>query len=240
MASTNDCSTKISREHWLSASILEQLGTISVYGLPGSRTSFKTLGIKALASNILCVRHNSCLSDLDNRAGHAFANLTSATEHLVNTQQARRTERTFIVDGFAIELWTLKALLGGHASGVLAADGKPTRTTLLLDMDRTVATLTSGTITQPAGFYSKGEWKLNKHASFSTLSDNAGRVVGSMTVLSGLTYALALERPPIEFDAGTLRPRMIRASRGKFVSNIAFAWDDKMVGEKIIFKQFDD
>lgn len=207
--------------------------------MPGSRTSVKTVGIKALASNIPCDRHNSSLSDLDTRAGHAFANLKLATDHLFNPQQARRAERTFIVDGFAIELWTLKALLGGHASGVSAADGEPTRDTLSLDMTRTVATLTSGTITPPAGFYYKGEWDLQRAASFQILSDSAGRVVGSTTVLSGFTYVLALEQPPVEFNAGALRPRMVRVSRGKFISNVAFAWDDKMTGEDIIVTNLD-
>jgi hypothetical protein len=69
---TKDCAGGISREHYISETVLEQLSEpgVAIYGVfwlrPGER---KVVGINSLTANILCARHNSALSALDTEAG---------------------------------------------------------------------------------------------------------------------------------------------------------------------------
>ena len=69
-----DCSEQISREHYISRSVLDQLGEIiRVSGAPWLRPD-ETLSttIENLTAKILCKRHNEALSPLDAEAGHFF------------------------------------------------------------------------------------------------------------------------------------------------------------------------
>jgi hypothetical protein len=72
LSHTNDCDGGISGEHYISATVLEQLSepAVAIDGVfwlpPGER---KVVGINSLTANILCVRHNSALSALDAEAG---------------------------------------------------------------------------------------------------------------------------------------------------------------------------
>jgi hypothetical protein len=64
-----DCSTKISREHFISASLLRKLELYKKAKIAGlawqEPESFDLVPVKGLASNILCERHNSSLSSRD-------------------------------------------------------------------------------------------------------------------------------------------------------------------------------
>src|SRR5688572_9441951 len=62
-----DCSEKLSREYWISQSILD-LGDsmIVARGLPWLKPGeSRRISSKSLAARILCTRHNSALSSLD-------------------------------------------------------------------------------------------------------------------------------------------------------------------------------
>lgn len=67
---TNDCSEEISREHYVSRAVLEQLGHgIKVTGAPwlAPGISLETTA-ESLTAKILCRRHNAALSPLDDVA----------------------------------------------------------------------------------------------------------------------------------------------------------------------------
>ena len=234
MASTYDCCDKISKEHWLSQAVLRQIGELTVIGLPQSRKSPVTVGLNSLAAKVLCSRHNAALSELDTSAGYAFANLNAALGHLLNPQQNRRLERNFLVDGFAIELWSLKALLGAHHGGILAASGVPTRDALTFDMPAAVSTLTTGQFRSGTGLYYISQWNRSAAAAIATLSDQA-KLVGGHFVLAQFSYHLAIDCPPEDpYTTKRLRPRAIRVHHEEFVSNIVFAWDEMRVGDHLI------
>jgi hypothetical protein len=78
---TNDCGGGITGEHYVSRAVLEQLSepVVAIEGVhwlaPGDR---KVVSINRLTANILCSRHNSALSTLDDEAGHFF---THSQEH---------------------------------------------------------------------------------------------------------------------------------------------------------------
>jgi len=119
----NDCSPKLTREHYISKSILELLGpdheiSNASWLAPGARS--KTLPLSALASRILCKRHNEMLSDLDNRATVFFEQLLWAFQDTLVALPYRKVA----VDGDALELWVLKACCGSFASGELFVHGE--------------------------------------------------------------------------------------------------------------------
>src|SRR4051794_27298208 len=71
-----DCSTRISREHYLSATLLREIGSHPLLeGLSFLNGESKRLSVDALASNMLCTRHNTALSPLDAEAERAFSAL---------------------------------------------------------------------------------------------------------------------------------------------------------------------
>jgi hypothetical protein len=113
----NDCSKKISREHYISRNVLELLGgsaeTSGFQWLNGNEVS---LPADALASKILCERHNSALSPLDAATGHLFGTLRNIDAALADDAPPSTTE-TYVVNGPDIQRWLLKCLIGLTSSG---------------------------------------------------------------------------------------------------------------------------
>lgn len=118
----HDCSDKLSREHYVSASVLQLLGdehTIAnASWLPPGQQS-DPLPTGALGSRILCQRHNEALSPLDAHAKIFFTELLRA---LSKNEQA--PNRQVSVDGDCLEQWVLKACCGTLASGNLVEKGQ--------------------------------------------------------------------------------------------------------------------
>jgi hypothetical protein len=74
LRNTRDCSEQISREHYISRSVLTQLGEVlRISGAPWLDPD-QTLDttVENLTAKILCKRHNEALSPLDGEAGLFF------------------------------------------------------------------------------------------------------------------------------------------------------------------------
>lgn len=105
-----NCRGKLSREHYISKSILEQIGPIEATGVPFLRE----LGVKGqipprnLTVNKFCEGHNNYLSDLDKHAGNLFKELSSWDEN---------KNIKAIFSGVLFEKWVLKLLIGILATG---------------------------------------------------------------------------------------------------------------------------
>lgn len=122
--SLGNCSTRLSREHYVSAAVLRLLGeehTISnaSWLAPGQRSN--PLPVEALSSRILCEHHNSSLSNLDNTAKSFFSEILYA---LLEPDE-NRIIRQVTVDGDTLERWLLKACCGALASGNLIENNYP-------------------------------------------------------------------------------------------------------------------
>ncbi len=119
MRALADCSEKISREHYMSKTILEALceegdrPQLQVSGLPWMGPG-ETVNLtpNALASKVLCVRHNGMLSKLDDEALRFFL----AIRELRYPPQRRR--HLVLFAGNDIERWMLKTMLGTLAAGL--------------------------------------------------------------------------------------------------------------------------
>jgi len=114
-----DCSTTLSREHYISASLLhyiDQFKNLTVSGLPWLNGKEKVLPPNALASKILCERHNSALSPLDGMAVHLFRAFDE--EGIAGSGQ----QLLYLFSGHDLERWLLKMLCGIASSGSLPTD----------------------------------------------------------------------------------------------------------------------
>jgi hypothetical protein len=110
---TQNCSTTISREHFVSHGILRQIGqSVSVRGAPWLQPGqTETYATKSLGSNILCVRHNSAFADVDTAAIRLFKFVNDITADLAKTTLSRK-KKFYLVSGEDLEMWAMKAFLG--------------------------------------------------------------------------------------------------------------------------------
>lgn len=122
---TNDCAGGISREHYISEDVLEELSepAVAIDGVfwlpPGER---QIVGINSLTANILCVRHNSALSPLDAEAGH-FLRTVKRIHASLDTKSVSRKRLISIVSGEALEQWILKVACGLFYSKIASHNG---------------------------------------------------------------------------------------------------------------------
>ena len=121
-----NCSTKLSREHYFSKTVLEAIGkNFSVY--PDASKSEKFIRTpKALAAKILCERHNSRLSALDTTAGHVFWALRDINRAFGDAAP-NDPGGFYLLNGGNFELWALKLACGLLASGNARQNGVPLR-----------------------------------------------------------------------------------------------------------------
>lgn len=118
LAVTKDCSQKISREHFVSEGVLEEIDYIvGVEGLPwippGEQ---KPVSTPNLTAHVLCRRHNSALSPLDSTGAQFFR----AIKNLSSSNYDGR-ENVLAFNGRDIERWMLKTMYGMLASKLLQA-----------------------------------------------------------------------------------------------------------------------
>jgi hypothetical protein len=102
----HDCSSKISGEHYITEAVLKIIQKGDAIRLSGthwlSPEEERKLPLKALATKILCERHNQALSGLDEFAVKFF-------RFLIGEESK---PNTFTVNGDDLERWMLKVLCG--------------------------------------------------------------------------------------------------------------------------------
>src|SRR5262249_13686733 len=112
-----DCSSKLTREHYVSKSLLEELNRLGGLHVGGLRREpegqQKVLPPNAVACKMLCDRHNPALSPLDAIALRLF--------HAFNEDAAPGSGRrlVYLFSGHDVERWLLKLLCGLACSGNL-------------------------------------------------------------------------------------------------------------------------
>jgi hypothetical protein len=115
-----DCSPGLSREHWLSKSTLIELnglGGLFVGGLQWQpEGEMQPLSPNALASKVLCERHNSALSPID-VAGTAFFKVLNDANRVLAGEVVPDLTKTILLNGHDLERWYLKFLIGAIRSG---------------------------------------------------------------------------------------------------------------------------
>jgi SEC-C motif len=116
--SLGDCSQKISREHFLTDSLLKlysDAGLGIAVGVPSiNRGAPKRLNIRKIRPKVLCERHNNCLSGIDSIGLQFFSFLL----------QRSPQPKSLMINGYELERWFLKVLCGTAAAGFVAESGR--------------------------------------------------------------------------------------------------------------------
>jgi hypothetical protein len=111
----NECSQNISKEHFISQSILNKFEVIYPADIEYLKGILKKpIKPNMLSVNCLCEYHNSLLSPLDSMIGHFFESTTRFYDEL-NTG--------FVFKGKNLELWFTKCLIGYLATNKLSHNG---------------------------------------------------------------------------------------------------------------------
>lgn len=107
-----DCTSKLSREHYFSKSVLEQIHPRPIVeGLPREEVQDKRYSIASLTAKILCTHHNAALSPLDSEAAKVFAAIDGFEQDSAARQTPSRSKVTS-VSGPEFERWLLKVAFG--------------------------------------------------------------------------------------------------------------------------------
>lgn len=236
LARTMDCSLDLSAEHYLSRSVLEAIGSpaIAINGVPWlAPGEQKVVGIENLTAKILCIRHNSALSPLDQVAGQFFKRL-----RVIHADLQRRSlsfkRSLVIISGEALELWMLKLACGLFYSKNAAIGG-----TRLIDDHEIDERLVEEAFLRDrwqrgCGLYMKAPQghriPLMDAVSMAPLTAaGTHRVVGASIVMTGLEFELLFD--PIGVNPETFsaerwahRPSELRFEIERRAHSIALTW----------------
>ena len=115
----HDCTRKMSREHFISESVLKII-EVPNKGMTISGPNWLTEGeernisLASLTSKVLCERHNAALSPLDGVGKRFFEYIMRGIEQ----------SDILMINGYEVERWMLKLLCGYLASGNISSDYK--------------------------------------------------------------------------------------------------------------------
>jgi hypothetical protein len=187
-----DCSDQISREHYMSKSVLNQFGqVVRVSGMPwlAIGETFDT-SVASLTAKILCTRHNAALSPLDDEAALFFSVLRKA---LIDLGRKTLSKKPIfhLVGGDALELWMLKVACGLYFA-IGSRDGTRIAETHTIDLAKVRAAFFDRDWEARAGLYFQGNVgtrvTVQDSIGMSPLSmDSERRFCGSAISLHGFT-----------------------------------------------------
>lgn len=229
-----NCSSQISREHFISEGVLELAGDdgfIEMRGLAwqpiGER---KRLSTSNLAANVLCKRHNEGLSDIDSVGKDLFETLLYVNKGF--SRGDGEGEEAFLFNGHNVELWMLKTLCGTVASGN-ADTGDESTSDWTPPIEWLEILFEDRDMPKGCGMYYLSRVgdrrKLTQSVSFSSLSNPDWGVYGAILILNGHEFVLAM-RPPESrkntiLEDSVYRPLelVMRTGSGKRV--VMFGWE---------------
>jgi len=234
-AVTNDCAGKLTREHWLSESVINTTtgGTVPPIfsGLPWLNGQTKAIGVAALGPKVLCHRHNAALTKADDTAAIVAISLQRYQLELADHIDLDGDGFT-LVSGPLFERWLLKLLWGGVASRSLGQQGVAAESLRKgIDEVRLLEYLyRDGRLPDGWGFY-----------GFPRETDPSG-TVGSIAINprsgpDGGIWAIDVDFGAVHFsfalgkhdgNEGFYRPggTVLLTAKGKGERIIAFAWPD--------------
>jgi hypothetical protein len=225
----SDCDRNLSREHYISESILHLRDkSISITGFPWLNSGEqRSISKTSLTAKVLCSRHNSVLSGLDSTALLLFTYLMG-----LNIEE---NQEVLLVNGEEIERWMLKVLCGIAASGNVVRN-----TNRLLGWEPPYNWLEilfgSGRIPLDCGlYYIIGKYHLpaNQFTQITPIfNKTSGDIEGMTFVLEGFPFLFAME-PPSERDRHMIsgaelryHPERLQIRTSEDVREVHFGWKE--------------
>ena len=227
-SSTNKCSTKISREHYISHNILKEFvyeRGVKITGLPWiDYETWKILPTESLASNILCESHNTALSDLDAQMGRFFRTIIDFDEDF-NSDAPK--EELAVFCGEDIEKWMLKTVCGMVASCQLATQGQ--KNDVPLKKEWVDILYKNHSWPEHWGMYFKvpADKTISKFKSISLQPlTEAGELKAYEFSINEFKFYLILGKPDNKRALGIYRPRTLNFSQNGVKKYIEVCWQN--------------
>jgi len=136
LSSMYNCSTKMTREHFVSRNILQKItkDKLTVENAAhffGGKNRIE-IGIDAFTAKVLCDNHNPALSPLDTAAGTAFQRIEELSEDLERVGRGYKLNSFHVASGIDMERWMIKVFCGLVAAGkIRSASGRVVKSTSL-------------------------------------------------------------------------------------------------------------
>jgi hypothetical protein len=194
LKNTKNCCPKISAEHYISRSILQEFGDFTIAGLPWEDPARQIkYGINSLTSKTFCKRHNSALSPLDDFASRTFRTIRNSSMKL-NVRSLSSRKKRFLVSGEALELWGFKTICGRFYSFVAAQGKRPLAQTYTLAVQRFERALRLRQTDSGGGLYVTPHVGERKNFSFGPLSvEESKRVVGVRIGFAAVEFDILID-----------------------------------------------
>lgn len=210
----DQCGGGISREHIVSEGLLGELSeckAIRIRGAQWTGNELREVSINSLASKILCQRHNTALSGLDDSATRFFRVLRDL--HTTPPRRVPLKPARYWFNGFDLERWLVKVAIGAARAKYSSKDA------LLMPKHLTRYLLGLEPLEPPLGMYvsTVDEWdRISVERSiteFTSYYVRASRFLSGLGVrLFGWTFVIWLDRqdPEARTPLGGRRPRGVR------------------------------
>ena len=240
-----DCSSAISREHYVSAALLREIGgqsgTVEARGMRWLGSGSQILPVDAFVANTLCVRHNTALSPLDLSATRFCKLIRRLHPESPDSTPDRPDVCVGIINGHDLERWCVKVLIGLCVSGNLVAkaghqDSSSPEYHLVKFLFGESAYLPF------ARFYVTNPTRSlpshSLHVSVTLLSTEDGEVAGLSVLLAGLEFALVgatSDYPPSKH--GMNRPAELVVSTRHGHRRIVLSWERGGSGQLALLEQ---
>jgi hypothetical protein len=240
LKSTQNCSTKTSKEHFISRSVLQQLGEpLQWIGLPWEKPGVDIkYGLSSLSSHILCDRHNSALSPLDELASNAFKAIRSSSDEL-NVRSLARRNKWFLISGEALELWAFKTICGLFHASVAARNKQSLNKAYSINVSRFEKAVFQRYVDADCGLYvtpNTGQRTPLVCAPLSVEQDK--RVIGVRIGLAALEFDVILDPTGVNVDYLNrnffYRPWLINMSSQKRTHTMVLSWPSNPLGSRIV------
>jgi hypothetical protein len=228
--SDQNCSPGLTGEHYVSRAVLQGIGEqIEIRGMPWLLAgSTRRVGVNNLTANVLCARHNSALSPLDEEAAH-FADCLQETHKALSTRSLSRRTTVHMFSGEAIELWCLKVTCG-ICTSFATRNGVKVKTDHTLDLTKASHAFFKRQWDKGAGLYLRAALGTSvvgrPQVSMTPLfSDQEKRIVGARIWLFGLEFDLLFDMTNIGPQPGYAhRPSSIEFRNERRSRFIALTW----------------
>lgn len=173
----------------MSKTILKQLGDFQISGAPWQLPGeVQAVGINSMTANILCERHNSQLSVLDETAGLLFEMLDGVWLDMGRRSLSRRPSVKYI-SGETFERWMLKVLCGAFFSKIASTNRQRIIDTHTMDNGALFSALLANQWKPGCGLFIQpgGHIRPENKVSMAPLSiKGSNRVVGIQMNFRGL------------------------------------------------------
>jgi hypothetical protein len=219
-----NCSTKISKEHFISASLLRKLELnkkAKIAGLAWQEPEkFDVVPVNGLASNILCERHNGGLSGLDSLIDR-FATSIHSFDRVPANKHVK-------ISGSDLERWMLKCLLGMSVSKNFISQLKPECVDLLFGRTHWPEQWGLYFPVTPAPIYHTDSLLIQ------TRTDAAqSLILAADFFIQGIPFTLLLGKPSGPRAFGIWRPGQLVFKSPLATQVINLVWQDKCSGEAV-------